>query len=237
VNSPFVLQDISLVIQAGQKIAIVGRSGSGKSTLAHLLLRLYEPTEGQILYDGVDSRKMDLYGLRRKIGVVLQEPFLFSGSIRQNISLHAAGLSLERIHTVAHIAAIHEEIEAMPMGYETLVAEDASTLSGGQRQRLALARALATDPTVLLLDEATSQLDSLTERQIENNLNQLECTRIVIAHRLSTVRDADLIVVLDRGCIVESGTHQDLMECDGLYTALAQNQDEQSMKGDRVSVL
>jgi ABC-type bacteriocin/lantibiotic exporter with double-glycine peptidase domain len=226
-DGPYVLQDISLAIRAGQKIAIVGRSGSGKSTLAHLLLRLYEPSAGEILYDGIDMRRLDVQLLRRAFGVVLQEPFLFSGSIRQNIAFHVPDLSMEQIRTVAQMAAIHEEIEAMPMGYETRVAEDGSTLSGGQRQRLALARALAASPTILLLDEATSHLDPLTELQIEANLNRLSYTRIVIAHRLSTVHNADLIVVLDQGRIVESGTHRQLLMRAGHYTALVHGQEEE----------
>ena len=171
-DAPTVLRDISLTIWPGQKVSIVGRSGSGKSTLAHLLLRLYEPTSGNIFYNGVAAERLDVQLLRREFGVVLQEPFLFSGSIRQNIALHAPELSLEKIREAAQIAAIHEEIEAMPMGYETRVAEDASTLSGGQRQRQALARALTTSPAILLLDEATSHLDPLTEQALEANLNR-----------------------------------------------------------------
>jgi ABC-type bacteriocin/lantibiotic exporter with double-glycine peptidase domain len=223
-DAPYVLRDISLVIRAGQKVAIVGRSGSGKSTLARLLLRLYEPTAGVILYDGIDARHMDLQGLRQEFGVVMQEPFLFSGSIRQNIALYVPDISLDRIRVAARLAAIHEDIEAMPMGYETRVAEDASTLSGGQRQRLALARALALEPAILLLDEATIHLDPLTEREIEASLDRLNCTRIVIAHRLSTVRNAAMIVVLDQGRVVEHGSHEELLERDGAYAALIRGQ-------------
>jgi ABC-type bacteriocin/lantibiotic exporter with double-glycine peptidase domain len=225
-DAPYVLRDISLTIRPGQKAAIVGRSGSGKSTLAHLLLRLYQPTSGDIFYNGVAAQHLDVQLLRRQFGVVLQEPFLFSGSIRQNIALPAPDLSLDKIREAAQIAAIHEEIEAMPMGYETRVAEDASTLSGGQRQRLALARALTTSPAILLLDEATSHLDPLTEQEIEANLNQLCCTRIVIAHRMSTVRNADIIVVLDGGRMVERGTHTALMAANGYYAALSRSLDE-----------
>jgi ABC-type bacteriocin/lantibiotic exporter with double-glycine peptidase domain len=176
------------------------------------------------LYDGVDMRRLDIQALRREFGVVLQEPFLFSGSIRQNIAFHTPDLDLNRLRAVAQTAAIHDEIEAMPMGYETYLAEDATTLSGGQRQRLALARALAPAPNILLLDEATSHLDPLTEQHLEANLNRLACTRIVIAHRLSTVSNADLIVVLDQGCIVEAGTHRELLTAQGLYAALVHSQ-------------
>jgi ABC-type bacteriocin/lantibiotic exporter with double-glycine peptidase domain len=225
-DAPYVLRDISLSIRAGQKVAIVGHSGSGKSTLGYLLLRLYAPTAGDLYYDGIDARQLDVGELRRQFGVVLQEPFLFSGSIRQNIAFHVPEVSMERLRLVARMAAIHQEIEAMPMGYETYIAEDASTLSGGQRQRLALARALAPAPSLLLLDEATSHLDSITEEELDAHLSALHCTRIVIAHRLSTVRNADLIVVLDQGRIVESGRHAELLARQGHYAALVDSQGE-----------
>lgn len=224
-DAPEVLRNISLSIPSGQKVAVVGRSGSGKSTLGYLLLCLFKPTSGAIYYDGIDIRHMDLRELRQRFGVVSQNPFLFSGSIRQNIALHAPDLSMERIREVARIAAIDKEIDAMPMGYETYIAEDASTISGGQRQRIAIARALAPAPSILLLDEATSHLDPTTEQELDANLNQLECTRIVIAHRLSTVRNADMIIVLDQGQIAEKGTHDELLARNGHYASLVRSQE------------
>ncbi|MGE3798627.1 MAG: peptidase domain-containing ABC transporter [Thermomicrobiales bacterium] len=215
-----VLDDITLRIEPGQKIALVGRTGSGKSTLARLLLGLYEPTTGDLAYDGVRLVDLDRKALRRQIGAVLQEPVLFSGSIRQNIGFNDPDLGLEQIMKAAKLAAIHEEIEALPMGYDTWLSEGGGGLSGGQRQRLALARALTHQPAILLLDEATSHLDEMTEALVERNLRSLSCTRIVIAHRLSTVRDADQILVIDDGSIVERGSHEDLVAHNGWYASL-----------------
>ena len=182
-NAPLVLRNISLTIEPGQKLALVGRTGSGKSTLAMLLLGLHISTEGEILYAGIPLQRLNYRGLRSQFGVVLQEPFLFSGSIRQNIAFGNPDLGLAQVVEAARMAAIHEDIAAMPMGYETKIAEGGSGLSGGQRQRLSLARALAHDPAILLLDEATSHLDVMTESVVEQNLGRLACTRIVIAHR------------------------------------------------------
>jgi ATP-binding cassette, subfamily B, bacterial len=229
-NAPLVLHNISLTIKPGQKIALVGRSGSGKSTLAKLLLGLYLPTTGEIFYDGIPLSALKWRTLRNQFGVVLQEPFLFSGSIRQNISVNNPRLSLEKIIAAAKLAAIHDDIIKMPMGYETRVAEGGSGLSGGQRQRLSLARALAHQPAILLLDEATSHLDVITESLIEHNLHHLLCTRIAIAHRLSTIRNADTILVLDEGAIVERGSHEKLLRLDGHYASLIRSLDFEKVK-------
>nr|BFE81501.1 hypothetical protein GCM10020093_041020 [Planobispora longispora] len=218
-RGPWTLRGISVKIRAGQKVALVGPSGAGKSTLARLLLALYTPTEGQVSYDGVPLPQLNLRSLRHQFGVVNQEPSLFTGSIRENIALNDPDAPLERIIEAAELACLHEEICAMPMGYETMLVEGGG-LSGGQRQRLALARALLARPKILLLDEATSHLDSTSEARIESNLGWLTQTRIVIAHRLSTVRDADLILVVDDGEIVERGTHDGLLARGGRYAKL-----------------
>ncbi|MFB4276393.1 peptidase domain-containing ABC transporter [Nonomuraea sp. MTCD27] len=218
-RGPWTVRNVSVAIRPGQKVALVGASGSGKSTLARLLLALHTPVEGEIRYDGVPAAELNLRTLRRQFGVVTQDPSLFNGSIRDNIALNDPGASLDRVVFAARLAALHEEIMAMPMGYETMLT-DGGGLSGGQRQRLALARAVLSRPKVLLLDEATSNLDSATEAVIEANLGALVQTRIVIAHRLSTVRDADLILVVDSGRIVQRGTHDELMAGGGAYAEL-----------------
>jgi len=187
-HTPMVLRDISVNIRRGQKVALVGRTGSGKSTLGKLLIGLITPTKGNILFDGIPLQKLNYQEVRSQFGVVLQESFIFSGSVRENISLNNPEMGMEQIVGAARAAAIHEDIEKMPMGYETLVSEGGSAFSGGQRQRLALARALASRPALLLLDEATSALDVATERTVEQNLNMFACTQIIIAHRLSTIR-------------------------------------------------
>ena len=227
--SPPVLRNINLSIEPGQKVALVGRTGSGKSTLALLLLALHPPTEGEILYDGIPLSQLNFRTLRSQFGVVLQEPLLFSGTIRENVALNDPTMPFERIVETCRLAAIDEDIQRMPMHYETWVAVGGGGLSGGQRQRLSLARALAPKPALLLLDEATSHLDVGTEAQVEEGLSRLDCTRIVIAHRLSTIRNADLIAVLDAGEIVEQGTHDELVSLGGRYAALVHSQMEREL--------
>lgn len=219
-NTSPVLNDIVVRIRPGQKVALVGKTGSGKSTLGKLLIGLIIPTKGEILYDGIPLQKLNYQEVRRQFGVVLQESFVFSGSVRENIAFNNPDMDMQQITRVAKAAALHEDIEKMPMGYETLLSEGGSVFSGGQRQRLALARALANNPALVLLDEATSALDVETERAVEQSLNSLSCTQIVIAHRLSTIRNADLILVLDQGRIVEQGTHYRLLQRGGFYAHL-----------------
>ena len=225
-QSPDVLRNVSLSISPGQKVALVGRTGSGKSTLAKLLLGLYTPTEGRIALDGAPLESMNLQSIRRQWGSSLQEAFLFSSSLRENISFHNTEMTEAEVVRAAKIAEIHADIMQMPMGYETRIDEAGQSLSGGQRQRLAIARAVAGRPSLLLLDEATSHLDTLTESLVHRNLDALSCTRVVIAHRLSTVQNADLIVVLEDGAIVEQGSHRQLLAQDGLYAALIHDQSE-----------
>ncbi len=223
-DTPLILHSINLMIHAGQKIAIVGRTGSGKSTLGKLLLGLYLPTEGLISYDGIPLQTMNYQEVRRQFGVVMQDSSVFSGSVLQNITLNNPNMGVEQAAQAAEMAAIHDDIIQMPMGYETFVSEGGSALSGGQRQRLSLARALASSPTILLLDEATSHLDVITEQKVDQSLQRLACTQIIIAHRLSTIRNADLILVLDQGTIVERGTHRELLVQNGYYAHLMQQQ-------------
>jgi subfamily B ATP-binding cassette protein HlyB/CyaB len=222
-----ILNGLSFKAEPGQTIGIVGRSGSGKSTLAKLLQRLYLPESGSITIDNIKIQQIDPARLRRQIGVVLQENFLFDGSIRENIALQLPGASLQAIIHVAQLAGAHDFIMALPDGYETPTGERGVSLSGGQRQRIAIARALLANPRILIFDEATSALDYESERIIQDNLIKI-CegrTVFMIAHRLSTIRNADHILVMDHGAVVEQGTHADLMMRKGLYHHLFSQQE------------
>ena len=209
-----VLRQIDLQIAPGEVIGVVGRSGSGKSTLTRLIQRLYVPEQGRVLIDGIDLSVVDASSLRRQIGVVLQENLLFSRSIRDNIALTDPGAPLEAVMQAAKLAGAHEFILELPEGYDTQVGEHGSGLSGGQRQRIAIARALLTNPRILIFDEATSALDYESERIIQQNMQAISQGRtvVIIAHRLSAVRHANRIIVLDRGQIVEQGSHQELVQ-------------------------
>jgi ATP-binding cassette subfamily B protein len=226
VESPQIIGGITLEIPPGKTIAIVGRSGCGKTTLIKCLAGLLEPTEGTILFDGVDMRILNYRDLRRKIGIVLQENYMFDDSILKNIAFGELEPDLDRAMWAAEMANAHEFIMRLPSAYETRIGETGLAISGGQRQRIAIARALYTNPPILIFDEATSALDSESERAIQANLERLLASRtaLVIAHRLSTVRNADLIVVLEKGQVAERGTHDELMARRGLYFYLCSQQ-------------
>ncbi|HTS61860.1 MAG TPA: ABC transporter ATP-binding protein [Candidatus Acidoferrales bacterium] len=220
------LRGIDLQISAGTTLAVVGHTGSGKSTLVHLMPRLLDPTAGAVLLGGVDLRRLDPQEVRRHIGFVPQETFLFSATIADNIAFGVAGASHEEIRRAAEMAGLAGDIEEFPQGYETMVGERGITLSGGQKQRTAIARALLRDPRILILDDALSAVDTLTEERILEHLAGVMKGRtvILISHRVSTVRQADRIVVLERGRIVEQGTHQELAGAGGYYADLTQKQ-------------
>jgi ABC-type bacteriocin/lantibiotic exporter with double-glycine peptidase domain len=224
--SPLVVRDVSVELRAGQHIALVGRSGSGKSTLARLLIGLYTPTEGRILFDGIDLASLDYRCIRRQLGLVPQNPYLFGTTIRDNIALINPDLSLAEVKAAARLAHIDEDIEALPLGYATPLADGGMSLSGGQRQRVALARALVHQPRILVLDEATSDLDTITESAIQHELDSLPCAVITIAHRLSTIIQADLILVMQDGQVVERGTHAEVLAQHGEYARLVEAQME-----------
>ena len=222
-DAPEVLRDLTLDIRSGEVVGIVGRSGSGKSTLTRLLQRLYVPAQGKVLVDGIDLAMADPAWLRRQVGVVLQENVLFQRSVRDNIALAQPAMAMERVVAAARLAGAHEFILELAEGYDTVLEERGSNLSGGQRQRIAIARALAADPRIVVFDEATSALDYESERVLRENMSRIVAGRtvLVVAHRLSTVRHADRIVVLDRGAIVEEGSHRELLaRPSGLYARL-----------------
>ena len=232
-----VTRDISIDIQPGEMIGLVGHSGSGKSTMVNLICRFYDVTEGAILIDGVDIRSLPVADYRKHIGLVLQEPFLFFGTIAENIAYGKPGATREEIVAAARAAHAHEFILRLAHGYDSLVGERGQALSGGERQRISIARALLIDPKILILDEATSSVDTTTEKEIQKALDNLVRgrTTIAIAHRLSTLRDANRLVVLDRGSVVEVGSHDELMAREGHYHKLYQAQARNVDTEDRLS--
>ena len=231
--SKLVLRDFSLDVKPGLKVALVGPSGSGKSTIASLLMRFFDVTSGSIRLDGVDLRDLSTESLRQNVGIVLQDSFLFSGSIEENIRYGNDHAMHAQVVEAAKMANAHEFIQELPKGYKSEVGENGVSLSGGQKQRIAIARAILKNPRILILDEATSALDTLSEASVQEALDTLmsKRTTIIIAHRLSTVRNADLIVVLQDGAIVQIGKHSELLLQDGVYRNLYAMQLKESTKG------
>ncbi|KAG5178077.1 P-loop containing nucleoside triphosphate hydrolase protein [Tribonema minus] len=233
-----VIENMNLTIRPGERVAAVGPSGGGKSSLVGLVLRYYDPVQGTVLFDGHDIRVLDPRWLRRQIGVVTQDPFLFGVSVRDNIAYGRPDMSLEEVHRAARLASAHDFILQLPLGYETVLGERGVTLSGGQRQRVAIARALARQPKLLILDEATSALDSSSEHEVQTALQTLHAktrtSMLIVAHRLSTIQDADRILVIQRGHIVEQGTHTELLARKGVYSVLVSRQlQTELLEGDQ----
>lgn len=223
-SMPYVLDNISLKIKSGQYVAIVGHTGCGKSTLIRLLLGFESPQKGAVFYDGKDISRLDLKSLRQKIGVVMQNGKLFQDDIFHNIVISAPNLTLKDAWDAAELAGMADDIRNMPMGMNTLIAEGQGGISGGQKQRLMIARAIAPKPKILIFDEATSALDNITQKQVSDALESLKCTRIVVAHRLSTIKQCDRIIVLDKGHIVEDGTYEQLINNKGIFAELVERQ-------------
>ena len=230
IDASDVLHGISFEIKENRVIGLVGRSGSGKSTISKLIQRLYIPQSGRITIDGMDVSLMDSQVLRRQIGVVLQENFMFNGTVAENISIHCPEVTIEKIIETAKIAGAHDFIMELEKGYDTIIGEKGVSLSGGQKQRIAIARAIINDPRILIFDEATSALDYESESIIQKNLKEIckNRTVLIIAHRLSTLANADEIMVIDRGELIESGSHSVLMKKNGLYAYLY----NQQLKGE-----
>ena len=224
-NTPYILKDLSLRIKAGEYVAIVGRTGCGKSTLVRLLLGFEKPEKGAVFYDRHDLNSLDPRQLRRHIGVVIQNGQLFQGDIFSNITISAPHLTLSDAWEAAETAGIAQDIREMPMGMQTMISEGpGGGVSGGQKQRLMIARAIAPKPRILIFDEATSALDNKTQKQVSDALDRMKCTRTVIAHRLSTVRGCDRILVMDQGAIIEEGTYEELIGRNGVFTDLVARQ-------------
>ena len=224
------LKDIDLEVKAGEMIGLVGKSGAGKSTTVNLLCRFYEADGGRLEVDGQDITQVELTGLRQHIGIVPQEPFLFAGSVAENIAYGKQDASVEEVMAAARAACAHDFIVAKPDGYDTQVGERGAKLSGGEKQRIAIARAILHNPRILILDEATSSVDVETEKKIQQAIGNLiqGRTTFAIAHRLSTLRNANRLVVLEKGQIVEMGTHTELMAKEGEFFKLVQTQQQTS---------
>jgi ATP-binding cassette subfamily B multidrug efflux pump len=233
-DGPKIIKNVSLTANPGETVALIGPTGSGKSTLTNLIPRFYDATEGTIRLDGDDIKDLTLKSLRSEIGMVLQDSFLFSDTIAENIAYGDTNASMDDLEGAARAARAHEFIENMPLGYQTIVGERGVTLSGGQKQRVAIARALLADPRILILDDSTSSVDTETEYLIQQALNELMVgrTTFVIAQRLLTLKNADQILVLDDGAIVERGHHDELLLQDGLYRHLydLQLKDQEELK-------
>lgn len=223
-SMPNVIDDLSLKIRPGEYIAIVGKTGCGKSTLIRLLLGFEKPQKGGIFYDGKNIDNLELRSLRRKIGTVTQDGKLFTGSIAENILITAPWMTMDDAWNAAEKAAIADDIRNMPMGMQTMLSEGSGGISGGQKQRLMIARAIAPKPRILLFDEATSALDNITQKKVSESLDALKCTRIVVAHRLSTIKNCSRIIVLDGGKIVEDGTYEELIKLNGFFAELVERQ-------------
>jgi ATP-binding cassette subfamily B protein len=224
-NQPLI-ENFNLIVKPGQTVAIVGPTGAGKTTLVNLIMRFYEIDSGKITLDGIDTKMISRDDLRRQFGMVLQETWLFSGSMRENIAYGSTDVSQGQIDAAASAANIEHFIRALPAGYESLLTDDNATVSNGERQLLTIARAFIADPAILLLDEATSSVDTRTEVLVQQAMAKLRAgrTSFVIAHRLSTIREADVILVMDKGALVEQGTHSELMAAKGFYFNLYASQ-------------
>lgn len=223
-RSPYVLNDLSFRVRPGEYVALVGKSGCGKSTIMRLLLGFEKPERGSIFYGRYDLSKIDLRSLRQAIGMVMQDGKIFTGDIFSNITISTPGATLDDAWAAAEIADIADDIHAMPMGMQTILSEGSGGISGGQRQRIMIARAVCGNRRILMFDEATSALDNVTQKRVSESLDKLKCTRIVVAHRLSTVRHCDRILVVDGGRIAEEGTYEDLIARDGLFAELVRRQ-------------